>query len=246
MPTLSPVRWLMLSAMLGMLGACSSSVEWASEQTANLGYNYQPAGSDEVHGLGRMTSAQAGLAAQQLILMGQRYWYVLDERSSQQLRAVIDAGLSGRFQRYAFGQRDQAALPIRIRTDQPSRFNSKFCLIYRIRPDAPFSQQTEENERLRQLNFSMSAHQVEWGTDAFRLNRCFNLNGTLHAVPATTEQPDAWVQTLPLTLTLMHPRSLSAALRADKRTPNAPAPKALPTDIGPHLTMQPIGQWLSD
>ncbi|MDO5101777.1 MAG: hypothetical protein Q4D91_02565 [Lautropia sp.] len=250
MPTLSPSGWLMLSAMLSMLSACSSSVEWAKQQTVGLGYDYQPAGQDAVHAVGRWQASrtgQVGQAGPRLILMGKHYWYALDEKSSRQLRALFDAGLSGRFQRYAFGHNpNQAALPIRIRTDQPSHFNSKFCLIYRIRPDAPFAQQTQENERLRQLNFSMGANQVEWGTDAFRLNRCFNLSGTLHEVPANTEQPAAWMQTLPLSLTLMRPRSLTAALRADKSAPNAPVPKTLPADISQHLQTHPISQYFSD
>ncbi|MDO4682055.1 MAG: hypothetical protein Q4B17_04610 [Lautropia sp.] len=249
MPTLSPLRWLMLGTILGMLGACASPAEWARRQTLNLGYDYQPAGEDEVHALGRLSAAmQTGLSPQHLILMGQRYWYVLDEKDSRQLQGLLDAGLSGRFQRYAFGPgQDRNALPVRIRSDQASRFNSKFCLIYRIRPDAAFEEQTQESERLRRLNFAMTANQTEWGTDAFRLNRCFNLNGTLYArPPADTQWPEAWTQSIPLNLTVMRPRSLTAALQASRPAANEPVPQPWPAGIHPELTRQPVSQWFSD
>lgn len=249
MPTLSPLRWLMLGTILGMLGACASPVEWARQQTLNLGYDYQPAGEDEVHALGRLSAAvQTGLSPQHLVLMGQRYWYVLDEKDSRQLQAVFDAGLTERFQRYAFGQsQGQAALPIRIRTDQASRFNSKFCLIYRIRPDAPFAEQTQESERLRRLNFGMTANQVEWGTDAFQLNRCFNLNGTLYArPPADTQRPESWTQSIPLSLTVMRPRSLTGSIIGKSAPATMPSPQQLPVDTRAPSNPQPVSRWFMD
>ena len=107
-----------------------------------------------------------------LVMMGKKYWFVVNPKDSAKLKAVLDVKLDKQFQmvqqnpRYAY-----EALPVELKSPEAQTFSSDFCLRYD-------TQKAAEIAKLKQLAFKP----VELD-DKTVYTRCISTEGHYYATP---------------------------------------------------------------
>lgn len=102
---------------------------------------------DNIQAFGVVAQDNTQLETGSLVMMGKKYWFVVNPKDSAKLKAVLDAKLSKRFQmvqqnpRYAY-----EALPVELKSPEAQTFRSNFCLRYD-------TQKAAEVAKLKQLAF---------------------------------------------------------------------------------------------
>ena len=127
------------------------------------------AGADAIYAFGVADEAARGqLGAGSLVMMGERFWYVLFASAAADLLPVLQADLPQRFRVFdAQARAELAALPVVVSGLGDSDFSSEFCLVYPA--DAALL------DRLEALAF----FQVKGGDFV----RCFAARGVVYASP---------------------------------------------------------------
>ena len=194
--------------LLLLAAACAAPAPWRQDvlpQETPIRLEH-----DRVGAFGRVRLASDSGAADSVVLMGGKYWYVLDAPSSAAALSVLQSGLPGRYlvQRHEWHpyRRADAAdnlLELDIEWDaarNAKQFRTRACLRYNAAPQpenaahaAASDAASGERIRLARAGFSP----ISGLTDAY--TRCLPLNGRYFAKPAA-DIPRLLSGTLPVLL----------------------------------------------
>lgn len=148
-------------------------------QLSACAYNHHEvlhdADQDEVYTFGVLPTRVEDFSAGTLMLMGKKYWYVIQGNDAKPLAAVLNAGLSKRYRLFdETNQQELFYLPISIERQKPDSvstpYRSKFCLRYQ-------SNQPKEIEKLTELSFELMSNQDGEYT------RCLYASGLMYGSP---------------------------------------------------------------
>ncbi|MDO4879084.1 MAG: thiosulfate sulfurtransferase [Neisseria sp.] len=169
------------------LNACTAML-WGMFPASNTETISREIGSDQVRAFGVVRDKNSQLAVGSLVMMGDKYWYVVDLDSSQKTAAVLNAGLP---QRYAINKGEtggEGELSVYIEPNQ--RFRSSFCLKYT--PEQP-----QEAAKLEQLGFKRRKAGQEEGKEYIQ---CFDIAGSFYAKPQQAKRDYRFESPVPVRL----------------------------------------------
>lgn len=127
---------------------------------------------DNIHAFGVVAKDNTQLETGSLVMMGGKYWFVVNPKDSAKLKAVLDAKLSKRFQMVRQNSKQvYEALPVELKSPEAQTFRSNFCLRYD-------TQKAAEIAKLKQLAFKP----VELD-DKTVYTRCISTEGHYYATP---------------------------------------------------------------
>ncbi|MDP8161867.1 hypothetical protein QJU89_00135 [Pasteurella skyensis] len=101
-------------------------------------------GEDTIYAFGKTKASTEQVIKDSLVLMGNKYWYIISAKNSKTIFELLRAKLPKPFTIMGKG-----SLPIEI-TNKKGVFNSNFCLKY-------ISQNKQEQNKLKQLQFKSTA-----------------------------------------------------------------------------------------
>ncbi|MGX2950286.1 hypothetical protein ACWIUA_05170 [Ursidibacter sp. B-7004-1] len=85
------VKFLFLSLSSILLSGCFTALNWAEIDTVSAGNKLVEVDNDKLTAFGMLKSTQ------QLVMIGEKYWFVADTESSRQIKSLIDAKLPETF-----------------------------------------------------------------------------------------------------------------------------------------------------
>lgn len=184
---------MMIMFSILSLSGCTMLL-WGHDSPMSTTYHYQDAGTDKVHAFGITKQQTTQLQKDQLIMMGEQYWYALTPKSSEDLLAVMNAKLAQRYRIFnGDNQQELSAMPVELR-DEGKHFASHFCLRYQPK-------NAQEKATIEQLSFKALEKQRQIYT------RCFYSYGDIYATPANVKADYQFEQTVPVKLTLRHSKT---------------------------------------
>ncbi|MGN6843588.1 hypothetical protein ACTHUM_18640, partial [Neisseria sp. P0021.S006] len=127
---------------------------------------------DNIQAFGVVAQDNTQLETGSLVMMGKKYWFVVNPKDSAKLKAVLGAKLSKRFQMVQQNPKQvYEALPVELKSPEAQTFRSNFCLRYD-------TQKAAEIAKLKQLAFKP----VELdGKTVY--TRCISTEGHYYATP---------------------------------------------------------------
>ncbi|MGV7079360.1 hypothetical protein ACWA5Z_11295 [Testudinibacter sp. P80/BLE/0925] len=185
---------LLLSAALSV-GGCTSAM-WGSGTAVGTQDIYHRLGEDKVHAFGHVRTDSGQLQQGSLVMMGERYWYVVEPHASERLLPALNAKLQHRYQIFSVEGRERLTeLPVTIE-DTVGKFNSRFCLRYPLETSQNSKQAAQENKVLLALRF----RQISQESSLTTYERCFWQNGQLYDKPLQVKQNYRFEQYVPVKL----------------------------------------------
>ncbi|HHX2532398.1 TPA: hypothetical protein ACU8BD_000180 [Neisseria subflava] len=153
------------------LNGCTTDL-WERNSPFHKTTTEKTVAKDNIHAFGVVAKDNTQLEAGSLVMMGGKYWFVVNSKDSAKLKAILDVKLDKQFQmvqqnpRYAY-----KALPVELKSPEAQTFRSKFCLRYD-------TQKAAEIAKLKQLAFKP----VELD-DKTVYTRCISTEGHYYATP---------------------------------------------------------------
>lgn len=137
------------------------------------------AGIDQIRAFAKTQTESQTLPPNRLLMMGDKYWYLVDESDSKELVPVLNSKLS---QRFTISQtHPKTGKPVNQIQElhvgiEGDRFNiDRLCLNYSISPNLPESEQQREQNILEQQSFKYKGNDYQ---------RCFgNILGRIYNKP---------------------------------------------------------------
>ncbi len=127
---------------------------------------------DNIQAFGVVAQDNTQLETGSLVMMGKKYWFVVNPKDSAKLKAVLDAKLSKRFQMVQQNPKQvYEALPVELKSPEAQTFRSNFCLRYD-------TQKAAEVAKLKQLAFKPA--EIDGKTV---YTRCISAEGHYYATP---------------------------------------------------------------
>lgn len=160
---------LLISALT--LNGCTAFL-WGGNNPFHKTTTEKTVAKDKIHAFGVVAKDNTQLETGSLVMMGKKYWFVVNPKDSAKLKAVLDVKLDKQFQmvqqnpRYAY-----EALPVELKSPEAQTFRSKFCLRYD-------TQKAAEIAKLKQLAFKP----VELDDETV-YTRCISTEGHYYATP---------------------------------------------------------------
>ena len=153
------------------LNGCTAFL-WGGNNPFHKTTTEKTVAKDNIQAFGVVAKDNTQLETGSLVMMGKKYWFVVNPKDSAKLKAVLDVKLDKQFQmvqqnpRYAY-----EALPVELKSPEAQTFRSKFCLRYD-------TQKAAEIAKLKQLAFKP----VELD-DKTVYTRCISTEGHYYATP---------------------------------------------------------------
>lgn len=189
---------LLLSAALSA-GGCTSAMWSGGGSAVSTQEIYHRLGEDKVHAFGHIRTDSGQLQQGSLVMMGERYWYVVEPQASERLLSVLNAKLQHRYQIFSVKERERltalSELPVTIE-DTAGKFNSRFCLRYPLDTSPNNKQAAQENKVLLALRF----RQVSQESSLTTYERCFSPTGQMYDKPLQVKQNYRFEQYVPVKL----------------------------------------------
>ncbi|MDO4879083.1 MAG: hypothetical protein Q3966_07320 [Neisseria sp.] len=158
-----------LAAVLALSG-CFTKLIWNEDPVTHTETVLRDAGSDQIRAFGVVREKNSQLAVDSLVMMGDKYWYVLDAASAHHPKALLNTGM-GFKKPFAIGDskgNETGRMVVRLKGRQD--FYSEFCLLYQT--DTP-----DERAVLEKAGFTPRK-------DKDRLyGQCLAFDGKFYAVP---------------------------------------------------------------
>ncbi|MDO4879468.1 MAG: hypothetical protein Q3966_09305 [Neisseria sp.] len=174
-----------------MLNACTAML-WRTFPADGTETSVREIGSDQVRAFGIVRDKNSQLAVGSLVMMGDKYWYVVDTEPSRKAAAVLNAGLP---QRYTIGRGETGRHgELSVYLEPGQRFRSPFCLKYT--PEQP-----QETAKLEQLGFNKSQKIGEKENKEYI--QCFSISGSFYAKPQQAKQDYRFESPVPVRLMVM-------------------------------------------
>ncbi|SMB89786.1 hypothetical protein SAMN05660772_01405 [Pasteurella testudinis DSM 23072] len=186
---------LLLSAVLSA-GGCTSAM-WGSGTAVDTQDIYHRLGEDKVHAFGYARADSGQLKQGSLVMMGERYWYVVEPQASERLLPVLNAKLQHSYQIFSPGANKEqlVELPVTIE-DESGKFSSSFCLRYPVDTSQNNKQAAQEKTALQALRFRPISEEPSLMT----YERCFSARGQLYDKPLQVKQNYRFEQYVPVKL----------------------------------------------
>ena len=160
---------LLISALT--LNGCTVFL-WGGNNPFHKTTTEKTVAKDNIQAFGVVAKDNTQLETGSLVMMGKKYWFVVNPKDSAKLKAVLDVKLDRQFQmvqqnpRYVY-----EALPVELKSPEAQTFRSNFCLRYD-------TQKVAEIVKLKQLAFKP----VELdGKTVY--TRCISAEGHYYATP---------------------------------------------------------------
>ena len=160
---------LLISALT--LNGCTVFL-WGENNPFHKTTTEKTVAKDNIQAFGVVAQDNTQLETGSLVMMGKKYWFVVNPKDSAKLKAVLDAKLSKRFQMVRQNSKQvYEALPVELKSPEAQTFRSNFCLRYD-------TQKVAEIAKLKQLAFKP----VELdGKTVY--TRCVSAEGHYYATP---------------------------------------------------------------
>ena len=128
------------------LNGCTAFL-WGGNNPFHKTTTEKTVAKDKIHAFGVVAKDNTQLETGSLVMMGKKYWFVVNPKDSAKLKAVLDAKLSKRFQMVQQNPKQvYEALPVELKSPEAQTFRSNFCLRYD-------TQKAAEVAKLKQLAF---------------------------------------------------------------------------------------------
>ena len=154
-----------------ILNGCTTDL-WERNSPFQQTTTEKTVAKDNIQAFGVVAKDNTQLETGSLVMMGKKYWFVVNPKDSAKLKEILDVKLDKQFQmvqqnpRYAY-----EALPVELKSPEAQTFRSKFCLRYD-------TQKAAEIAKLKQLAFKP----VELD-DKTVYTRCISTEGHYYATP---------------------------------------------------------------
>ena len=160
---------LLISALT--LNGCTNDL-WERNSPFHKTTTEKTVAKDNIQAFGVVAKDNTQLGKGSLVMMGGKYWFVVNSKDSAKLKAILDAKLSKRFQMVRQNPKQvYEALPVELKSPEAQTFRSNFCLRYD-------TQKVAEIVKLKQLAFKP----VELdGKTVY--TRCISAEGHYYATP---------------------------------------------------------------
>ena len=153
------------------LNGCTAFL-WGENNPFHKTTTEKTVAKDNIHAFGVVAKDNTQLKTGSLVMMGGKYWFVVNPKDSAKLKAVLDAKLSKRFQMVRQNPKQvYEALPVELKSPEAQTFRSNFCLRYD-------TQKAAEIAKLKQLAFKP----VELDGKTVH-TRCISTEGHYYATP---------------------------------------------------------------
>lgn len=140
-------RRIPLLAVLALSG-CMTQQQWSQNPVHERSVVYKSASTDQIRAVGITREPNAQIPGNSLVMAGERYWYVWDAQTSQQLVRLLNAGLKKPYQINS-GTGHSNEITVTLQND--GQFRSSVCLNYR-------TGSTAEQTELAALQFTRSSN----------------------------------------------------------------------------------------
>lgn len=153
------------------LNGCTTDL-WERNSPFHQTTTEKTVAKDNIQAFGVVAQDNTQLETGSLVMMGKKYWFVVNPKDSAKLKAVLGAKLSKRFQMVQQNPKQvYEALPVELKSPEAQTFRSNFCLRYD-------TQKVAEIVKLKQLAFKP----VELdGKTVY--TRCISAEGHYYATP---------------------------------------------------------------
>lgn len=147
---------LTLTALLALsLNGCMTQEMWEEDKKVEK-ITFHPITSDQVHSFGIVNKDNDQLEKGSIVMMGEKYWFVINAKDSKDLTPILNVKLDKKFQiadakKY---KKDLKALPVVVNNEKEADFTTDFCLRYD-------TQKTDEIAKLKNLSFETGKGIVE-------------------------------------------------------------------------------------
>ncbi|STZ75694.1 hypothetical protein [Bergeriella denitrificans] len=119
-----------LVAATMLLNGCTTMM-WGMNDPFSESTRYVPVGQDDIHAFGTVKENTAQLERGSLVMMGGKYWFVVNPKDSAKLAEILNAKLDKQFQMVELNPRYRYnALPVTLKEKGGAEFSSSFCLRY--------------------------------------------------------------------------------------------------------------------
>lgn len=178
---------------------------------------------DQIHALGRMPIQPNQPLSGSLVMMGKKYWYVIQSDTAQQIAAPLMKNLPKRYQMTApYSGAKLDALPVTI--IDGNHFYSEFCLDY-------LAENHQQNQILTQLKFQQQANPQHY-------RQCYAATGTIYMKPHYFKEDYRFHEYIPIKLTL---KQKTTNIQTNKLVRNLLlTPLALAMDAMSGMVMLPV------
>ena len=184
---------LLISALT--LNGCTVFL-WGENNPFHKTTTEKTVAKDNIQAFGVVAKDNTQLETGSLVMMGKKYWFVVNPRDSAKLKAVLDVKLDKQFQmvqqnpRYAY-----KALPVELKSPEAQTFRSKFCLRYD-------TQKAADIAKLKQLAFKP----VELdGKTVY--TRCISTEGHYYATPKNVAEDRHFDTAVPVRIYYMETKT---------------------------------------
>ena len=153
------------------LNGCTAFL-WGGNNPFHKTTTEKTVAKDNIHAFGVVAKDNTQLETGSLVMMGGKYWFVVNSKDSAKLKAILDAKLSKRFQMVRQNPKQvYEALPVELKSPEAQTFRSNFCLRYD-------TQKVAEIAKLKQLAFKPA--EIDGKTV---YTRCISAEGHYYATP---------------------------------------------------------------
>ena len=153
------------------LNGCTAFL-WGENNPFHQTTTEKTVAKDNIHAFGVVAKDNTQLETGSLVMMGKKYWFVVNSKDSAKLKAILDTKLSKRFQMVRQNPKQvYEALPVELKSPEAQTFRSNFCLRYD-------TQKVAEIAKLKQLAFKPV--EIDGKTV---YTRCISAEGHYYATP---------------------------------------------------------------
>jgi putative membrane protein len=153
------------------LNGCTNDL-WERNSPFHKTTTEKTVAKDNIQAFGVVAKDNTQLEKGSLVMMGKKYWFVVNSKDSAKLKAILDTKLSKRFQMVRQNPKQvYEALPVELKSPEAQTFRSNFCLRYD-------TQKVAEIAKLKQLAFKPV--EIDGKTV---YTRCVSAEGHYYATP---------------------------------------------------------------
>ena len=181
---------LTLTALLALsLHGCMTQEMWEEDKKVEK-ITFHPITSDQVHSFGIVNKDNDQLEKGSIVMMGEKYWFVINAKDSKDLTPILNVKLDKKFQiadakKY---KKDLKALPVVVNNEKEADFTTDFCLRYD-------TQKADEIAKLKNLSFETGK-----GRNNTVYHRCVHAKGKYYATPKNLPADYKFEQSIPVSI----------------------------------------------
>lgn len=163
---------------------------WDRDDIVKTKTTHHKVGEDKIHSFGVVNKANSQLAKDSLVMMGEKYWFVVNPGDSAKLTEILNVKLPKQFQLVKY-RKDSvssayAAMPVTLTKPGSADFESDFCLRY----DAADAQEAATLEALSfRADKKISEHAYF---------RCISAAGKYYATPQNIKAAYRFERSVPV------------------------------------------------